>query len=63
MPTSAICSKSINISFFYFEKNYGAREILTCTPALVSIVGAEDETYGFTRRWSKYSFTLMRLLM
>ena len=29
---------------------YCASEILTCAPTLVSIVGADDEMYGFTRR-------------
>ncbi len=34
------------------KRNYGANEILICTPALVLVVGALDEIYGFTLRWS-----------
>ena len=41
--------------------NYCASDIRICTPARVSTVGAEEEIYGFTRLWSKYSFTFTRL--
>jgi hypothetical protein len=34
----------------YIRHSYGAKEIRICIPARVSIVGAEDEMYGFTLR-------------
>ena len=33
--------------------HYWVNEILICTPALVFTIGALDEIYGLTRRWSK----------
>jgi len=41
---------------------YCASEILSCTPALVLTMGAEEEIYGFTLRWSKYNLMFTRLL-
>jgi hypothetical protein len=40
---------------------YCVNDILTCKPALVFTIGALDEMYGLTLRWSKNSFTFMRL--
>lgn len=32
---------------------YSVSDILTCTPALVLVMGALEEIYGITLRWSK----------
>ncbi len=34
----------------YYKISYCASDILTCTPALVSMVGGDEEIYGFTLR-------------
>ena len=58
-----LSSQPINLNTIFYHKDsinfllvannlrrYCANEILTCTPALVSTVGADDEMYGSTLR-------------
>jgi hypothetical protein len=55
-----------NGTLFYFLMYlllyYCASEILICIPPRVVVMGGEVEIFGSTRRCSKYSFTLTRLL-
>ena len=40
---------------------YCASDMRICTPALVLVVGALDEMYGITFRWSKYNLMFILL--
>ena len=46
----------------YKIKFYCASDILNAIPAFVFVIGALDDIYGITRRWSKYSFRFTLLL-
>ena len=49
------CKNTISNQPFgrHYKFHYCANEILNCSPALVLVLGALEEIYGVTLRWSK----------